>query len=403
MFSKKNRESTVTDGNQPPDHDEDLHSQRSSDALQPQGLDDGAGENEYRLTAGEVVSSPEQQSNRREVSMYFDDSVVHVDITASVDATPSAELFLPDVDDVIKAEDEKKAVRGVDDGVVNLLNQSLDDIDLYDGSSDDSDDSNVIITKSTATMASQQPQDDDKDIISPLFPIMPQSERPISMSRMTRHHSISTVYIDIEDDGASYTTLPLRSQSRKELISAFGLPEEPVKEATVLHRQSTLATEYASTPKKGWLYKRGGQWGNKGWDHRYFTFEGDRLSYYVREKDARPQGEVLLHNMMLVKASPEDKLAKFQYRFEVVTPSRTYYLAATSAQEMTEWMIYLGVLIDSVSASQRDALAAGFTSRVETEKAGYIKARDPTKHASAWSDHYLAIKQGFISAYHVSQ
>ena len=38
--------------------------------------------------------------------------------------------------------------------------------------------------------------------------------------------------------------------------------------------------------RKGWLHKKGGKLGNKGWDKRWFVLVDDKLSYFKNPGDA---------------------------------------------------------------------------------------------------------------------
>ena len=224
---------------------------------------------------------------------------------------------------------------------------------------------------------------------------------------------------------ARYLTLPLRTQqflsadgimaiTPRSTVLASPLPdvEKPsLANMTSDKRKALLAAEYASSPKRGWLMKRGGQLGNKGWDSRWFVYEKNTLSYYVKEKDTKPRCSIPLQNMLEIRATHDDKEKtpnRTPFKFEIITAARTFYLCASSSQDMTEWMILLGVLIDSHQSSLKTVTGTPGVSATTTqsgafeEKNGFVKAKDPELDADrGFTDHYLAVKPGVIAVYAV--
>lgn len=120
--------------------------------------------------------------------------------------------------------------------------------------------------------------------------------------------------------------------------------------------------------REGWLSKRGGRTGIKGWDRRWCVYRDERLSYYVRHTDKKPQGkpvsispsprlfrpvplvplfwflpllaptlfsspsdfsysagEILLTSMVAVRWTPAASDSKHANRFELITHERVYY------------------------------------------------------------------------------
>lgn len=60
--------------------------------------------------------------------------------------------------------------------------------------------------------------------------------------------------------------------------------------------------EAALAPKlrvenKGWLYKKGGKLGTKGWDKRWFALVDDKLSYFKNPGDANPKGVIEIRDI----------------------------------------------------------------------------------------------------------
>jgi len=88
--------------------------------------------------------------------------------------------------------------------------------------------------------------------------------------------------------------------------------------------------------KEGWLIKQGAI--VKSWKRRYFVLKGTILEYY--EKPGKKQcGTINLNNASSVATSAE---CKKPYLFKIVIPgSRTYFIAAESEQEKTDWIVAL--------------------------------------------------------------
>ncbi len=114
------------------------------------------------------------------------------------------------------------------------------------------------------------------------------------------------------------------------------------------------SVELQQRTQKGFLHKRGGKLGNKGWDRRWFVFEQGLLKYFKDEKDKKPQGIIPLNTMESVVFTPTPKGERHANRFELKTLERTYFLSADSSQELTEWLMLLGALIQTFKPSEDD-------------------------------------------------
>ena len=49
--------------------------------------------------------------------------------------------------------------------------------------------------------------------------------------------------------------------------------------------------------RKGWLHKKGGKLGTKGWDKRWFVLVDDKLSYFKNPGDAKPKGVIEIRDI----------------------------------------------------------------------------------------------------------
>jgi hypothetical protein len=117
----------------------------------------------------------------------------------------------------------------------------------------------------------------------------------------------------------------------------------------------------------GYLDKRGGKLGNRGWDTRYFYLDKDskRLSYFhteeaMAEPGAKPLGIIPLRDMQRV--TPTSMVPgphKRRFRFELETPERTWFLSAKTAEEMTRWMMTLSGHIIAYVADPTDDSIGG--------------------------------------------
>jgi len=90
--------------------------------------------------------------------------------------------------------------------------------------------------------------------------------------------------------------------------------------------------------KEGVLWKKGNNSGK--WQDRYFLLKNDSLCYYKSKPKGAPElltdppTQILISGSCMVKLCVLDRL----YCFQVVTPTRIYYLSAESNASMFEWM-----------------------------------------------------------------
>lgn len=148
---------------------------------------------------------------------------------------------------------------------------------------------------------------------------------------------------------------------------------------------------------RGWLNKKGGKLGTKGWDRRWFVFEHGVLKYFKDEKDKKSQGNIPLRDMQDIIFTPSTKTdVKHAFRFELKTHERIYYLSAESAQEMTEWLMLLGALIQTFKPSADDQTVGG--GMACPDKAGWIK-KQGTNFREGWNKRYMALKDGTLCYY----
>ncbi|XP_020606931.1 SH3 domain-binding protein 2-like isoform X3 [Orbicella faveolata] len=109
--------------------------------------------------------------------------------------------------------------------------------------------------------------------------------------------------------------------------------------------------------KCGWIRKEGG--GLKTWRDRYFILHKGCLYYYNRPEATTTAGKFSLGGYRLSPA-PE-KSSKFQWTFKLVhlqPEKRTYYFAAYSEKEMTEWM-------ESINADMSEYCGTGRQTIIE--------------------------------------
>ena len=152
--------------------------------------------------------------------------------------------------------------------------------------------------------------------------------------------------------------------------------------------------EISDRSKKGFLSKRGGENGNKGWDRRWFEYENGVLNYF---KGTKCQNTIPLRNMKGVRAT-ENKLfdGKHGFLFELDTMDRTFFLSSESLHEMTEWMVLLGAVIQNYKPTSEEKMEGG--SMAEPDKAGWIKLKG-THFLEGWTKIYFVIKGEKVAYY----
>ena len=129
----------------------------------------------------------------------------------------------------------------------------------------------------------------------------------------------------------------------------------------------------------GYLEKKGGKLGNKGWDRRYFELANGKLNYYPKERserppDQKPLGIIPLRDMLDVRPTPATKAeSRHRFRFELETQQRTWYFNAHTANDLTQWMMTLGAMIQTYVSSPEDTSIGG--RMANPEKCGWVKMR----------------------------
>jgi hypothetical protein len=258
-------------------------------------------------------------------------------------------------------------------------------------------------------------------------PVAPQRAR-----RMTQAH-------DDSRDSGTYVALPmLRSYTTLSRMSSVKSTRS-MKGGSMLHTNDdgdgggaaeatpnpveqhgllkTVASSTAGTAKllaqgskrlntremKGYLEKRGGMKGTKGWDKRWFHLDSEnkKLFYFHTEDEecegSKPLGIIPLRDMVQVRStSMSSGPHKHAFRFELETHQRTWLFNADSAKEMTEWMMTLGGQIMSYVADPDDDSVGG--RMANAEHAGFIRMRGDD-FLFQWKRRYLAVKSGEVCYY----
>ncbi|ODV90252.1 hypothetical protein CANCADRAFT_31267 [Tortispora caseinolytica NRRL Y-17796] len=120
--------------------------------------------------------------------------------------------------------------------------------------------------------------------------------------------------------------------------------------------QSVTPEVAASTAdQSGWLYKRAGKLG--GWNKRFFTLHGTRLSYFVTMEDTREKGLIDVNSHKVSVLDTDDALIALhaaglghgRHCFKLTPPGpggrkgvtftapKTHYFAAESREAMKKW------------------------------------------------------------------
>jgi len=90
--------------------------------------------------------------------------------------------------------------------------------------------------------------------------------------------------------------------------------------------------------KKGWLIKspplEGG--GIKSWRKRLFCLRSSKVLEYYKSEDGDLKGVINLEDCQSVNSDLFHK--KYKYVFDIETKDRTYFLVASSQEEMREWV-----------------------------------------------------------------
>ncbi|EGG13608.1 hypothetical protein DFA_11369 [Cavenderia fasciculata] len=114
--------------------------------------------------------------------------------------------------------------------------------------------------------------------------------------------------------------------------------------------------------KEGWLTKQGGI--IKSWKNRWFVLYNDnKLSYFKTAYDTVPIDTISLSNMVQI---PVIKTVNNAHTIELSVEGRTYFLAAQTLDEATEWLVLFKERTTEVarrnsiiSATKREASLGG--------------------------------------------
>jgi len=93
--------------------------------------------------------------------------------------------------------------------------------------------------------------------------------------------------------------------------------------------------------KMGWLTKEGAQW--KTWKRRWFILDSQNKLWYFTSKRDKPDDRAAKGRITLDDATsamplePEAKGGR-KHLFQIVTPSRTWYLMADTEEEKEAWL-----------------------------------------------------------------
>ena len=90
--------------------------------------------------------------------------------------------------------------------------------------------------------------------------------------------------------------------------------------------------QFAINSKEGYLVKLG--YHRKNWKRRWFVLFKNELKYYDNEDGTTPLRTINLCEASKVEKDPAGK----EFCFRLITPHRTFYMCAQSAEEMDEWM-----------------------------------------------------------------
>lgn len=93
--------------------------------------------------------------------------------------------------------------------------------------------------------------------------------------------------------------------------------------------------------REGWLWKTGPR-ASDAHRRRWFTLDNRKLMYHDEPLDAYPKGEIFLgheSNGYSIKVSNTGNGCKeARFPFQLITPERTYCLAATSSEDRAAWL-----------------------------------------------------------------
>ena len=93
--------------------------------------------------------------------------------------------------------------------------------------------------------------------------------------------------------------------------------------------------------QSGWLDKRGGQDGSKGWKKRWCVLSGNTFRYYKGDHDNSLAGTVFGEDIQEVCEDFEESMkdsVKFGFVFKIITKGRNFILNASTANKRDEWV-----------------------------------------------------------------
>eukprot|EP00036_Acanthoecidae_sp_10tr_P025997 CAMPEP_0206333220 /NCGR_PEP_ID=MMETSP0106_2-20121207/25167_1 /ASSEMBLY_ACC=CAM_ASM_000206 /TAXON_ID=81532 /ORGANISM="Acanthoeca-like sp., Strain 10tr" /LENGTH=1143 /DNA_ID=CAMNT_0053766093 /DNA_START=46 /DNA_END=3478 /DNA_ORIENTATION=+ len=191
---------------------------------------------------------------------------------------------------------------------------------------------------------------------------------------------------DDDDDDADYLALPMPNRVSYHDSDAL----KQIRMCAVERKDVSERT------KQGFLSKKGGKAGTKGWDKRWFDLSGGELKYF-RDKEKKPNGVIPVNQMVDIRPTVSGNAGgKHSFRFELDTPDRTYYLSADTVAEMTEWMMLIGAFIQAEKKDGKSETVGGDMG--EPDKAGWLLVRGKDLRQK-WIRHYLAIKGDTMCLY----
>lgn len=215
-------------------------------------------------------------------------------------------------------------------------------------------------------------------------------------------HELSGAVASAASDGAGAASPPPPSLSPA-TMSAGGLTATEGNQSGMKMHMAQGAKKLQLRGMKGYLRKRGGKKGTKGWDKRWFYLDSEnkKLFYFPNEEEhaqgSKPLGIVPLRDMVTVKATKMTPGPhKHNNRFELETHQRTWFFSCESTSEMTEWMMTLGGQIMAYVADPDDNSVGGKMSN--PDRAGYIRMRG-NDFLFQWKRRYYAVKNGELCYY----
>eukprot|EP00824_Muranothrix_gubernata_P003037 TRINITY_DN1375_c0_g1_i3.p1 TRINITY_DN1375_c0_g1~~TRINITY_DN1375_c0_g1_i3.p1 ORF type:complete len:601 (+),score=125.03 TRINITY_DN1375_c0_g1_i3:100-1902(+) len=123
----------------------------------------------------------------------------------------------------------------------------------------------------------------------------------------------------------------------------------------------------ASYPvKQGYLTKQGGSW--KTWKQRWFVLKDRLLVYYKTPQDTEPTGVIPVKGCV-VGETPD---AKKSHCFRIQSPSRDFYITASSKADMEDWIS--AIFAKSFGPKLAASSSAGLASKVNGQLRIIVKS-----------------------------